>query len=72
MKDWRVLIGLEYEWRLFRFYRKRINRKIQKGATLTSPVLCKLSKKMDKHGILVSQLKRSYENQTGKIVVFYY
>lgn len=72
MKDWRVLVGLEYEWRLFRFYRKIMNFAIKRGVKLTSPVLCILSKKMDKHGVLVSQLKHSYEIQTGKIVVFYY
>lgn len=72
MKEWRVLVSLEYEWRIFRIYRKITNWFIGKGFKLSSRILCALSKKMDKHGVLVSEMKHVYENQTGKIIVFYY
>lgn len=72
MKEWRILVSLEYEWRIFRLYRNITNWFIRRGLKLYSPVLCALSKKMDKHGVLVSEMKYLYENQTGKIIVFYY
>jgi len=72
MREWRVLVGLEYEWRIFRIYSKLIHWFIKKKLKLTSPILCLLSKKIDKHGISVSEMKHLYENKTGKIVVFYY
>ena len=71
MKEWRVLVLLEYEWRAFRLYRKLINGLVKRGMNLSSPVLCFFSKRLDKHNILISRLKRFYENQTGKIIVFY-
>lgn len=71
MKEWRVLVLLEYEWRAFRLYRKFINCLVKKGMALTSPVLCFLSKRLDKHDILITRLKTFYENRTGKIIVFY-
>jgi len=71
MDDWRVLVGLEYEWRTFRLY-CNINWFIRRGMKLSSPILCLLSKKSEKHGLLVSKKKNLYENQTGKVIVFYY
>lgn len=71
MKEWRVLVLLEYEWRAFRLYRKIINLFVKWGMRLSSPVLCFFSKRLDKHDILITKLKRLYENQTGKIIVFY-
>lgn len=72
MKEWRVLVSLEYEWRTLRLYRNIMYLLIKMGFHLSSPVLCLLSKKLDKHGVIVSEMKHRYENQTGKTVVFYY
>lgn len=71
MKDWKVLLLLEYEWRAFRFYRKVLNWFIKKGVKLSSPILCLVGKKLDKHGTIVSKLKYLYENRTGEIIVFF-
>jgi hypothetical protein len=71
MKEWKVLAHLEYEWRAFRLYRKIINWLVKMKIKLTSPVLCFLSRQLDKHDLLVSNLKHLYERRTGEIVVFY-
>jgi hypothetical protein len=71
MKTWKILVCLEVEWRILRYYRRLMNLLIKRRLHLSSPPLCFLSKKMDKHGILISSLKMRYENMTGKIVVFY-
>ncbi len=71
MKEWRVLINLEYEWRVFRSYHKVINWLVKRHMSLSSPVLCFLNKKLDYHAMLIPGLKARYEKQTGKIVVFY-
>jgi hypothetical protein len=71
MKKWKLLVLLEYEWRVFRLYRKLINWLVRKKFKLTSPVLCFLVKRLDKHGILISKLKYIFETQTGIKLVFY-
>lgn len=71
MEDWRVLVSLEYEYRAFRLYRNIIYWLIKKGVRLSSPVLCYLNRKLDRHAIMIPGLKRLYEQQTGRIVVFY-
>jgi hypothetical protein len=71
MKEWKVLVLLEYEWRVFRLYRKFVNFLVKKGMRLTSPILCILQNKSDKHGVILTKLKCLYEKQTGKKIVFY-
>lgn len=71
MKDWRVLVSLEYEWRAFRLYRKAVNWLVKRGMRLSSPILCAIKRKMDNHAILLPELKALYEKQTGRKVVFY-
>lgn len=71
MKEWRALVLLEYEWRTFRCYRKLLNRLVKKGMRLSSPVLCFLNKRLDKHGVRLIGLKEDYESRTGKVLVFY-
>jgi hypothetical protein len=71
MKRWRVLVSLELEWRVFRFYNCIITSLVNRGVKLSSPILCFLSKRMDKHIIKVYSRKNLFEKQSGKIVVFY-
>jgi len=71
MNEWKLLLLLEYKWRIFRLYRKMINWLLKKKVKLTNPLLCFLAKKLDKHGLVLSNLKYNYENQTGIKLVFY-
>ncbi|MHB8132070.1 MAG: hypothetical protein ACYDEX_24170 [Mobilitalea sp.] len=71
MKDSRTLMHLEYEWRLFRNYSIFINWLVKRKIKLSSPILCMLKKKLEKHGFSVTKLKALYEEQTGQVVVFY-
>jgi len=71
MKEWRVLVSLEYEWRAFRLYRKAVNWLVGRGFRLSSPFLCLVNRKLDNHALLVHGLKKMFEEQTGKVVVFY-
>ncbi len=71
MKEWRVLVSLEYEWRTFRLYRKVINWLIKRGMSLSSPILCYINRRLDIHAVLLPELKTLYESQTGKIIIFY-
>lgn len=71
MKRWRVLVSLEMEWRVFRFYNRIITVLVNRGIKLSSPILCFLSKRMDKHIMLIYSKKSVFEKQSGKIVVFY-
>jgi len=71
MKEWKLLMQLEYEWRVFRMYRKLVNWLVKNDIKLTSPLLCFLVKRLDKLGINLSNLKYIYESQTGIKLVFY-
>ncbi len=71
MKGRRLLVSLEVEWRVFRFYNRIINFLVTKGVKLSSPILCFLSSRMDKHVMKVYTSKLLFEKQSGKIVVFY-
>ena len=71
MKEWKVLVILEYEWRVFRSYCKLLNWLVKQGMKLSSPILCFLNQRIDKHSLLVSAWKSDYEKLTGKIIVFY-
>lgn len=72
MKEWKILLSLEYEWRLFRMYRKIMNRMICKGISLSSPLLCLIKRKFDKHSDTLFDLQHYYEKQTGHIIVYYH
>lgn len=71
MKNWRVLLTIEYEWRVFRIYRKVINRLIKKRMKLSSPILCGLNRRLSQHSIMVTKMKDLYEKQTGHVILFY-
>jgi hypothetical protein len=71
MRVWRVLLLLEYEWRVFRIYRKFVNWLVKRGMKLSSPVLCKIKRRLDKHDINLIELKRIYEKQTGQVIIYY-
>ena len=71
MKRWRLLVSLEVEWRVFRFYNNIITLLVHRGVKLSSPILCFLSKRMDKHVIQIHSKKNLFEKQSGQIVVFY-
>jgi hypothetical protein len=71
MRVWRVLLLLEYEWRVFRIYRKFVNWLVKRGMKLSSPVLCKIKRRLDKHDINLVELKRIYEKQTGQVIIYY-
>lgn len=70
-KEWRVLFLLEYQWRVFRFYRKVINWLVKRGLKLSSPLLCTISKRSDNHGVVLYEAQKLYEKQTGKVIVYY-
>ncbi len=71
MKRWSVLVSLELEWRVFRFYNRIITVLVNRGIKLSSPILCFLSKRVDKHILQIYSKKIIFEKQSGKIVVFY-
>lgn len=71
MRRWKLLILLEYKWRVFRLYRKLLHLLVGRNVSLTSPILCFLAKRLDKYGILISKLKYNFESQTGVKLVFY-
>ncbi|MDF2942698.1 MAG: hypothetical protein K0S01_1556 [Herbinix sp.] len=71
MNVWRVLFLLEYEWRVFRIYRKLINWLVKRGMKLSSPILCKIKRKLDNHNMNLMELKRKYEKQTGQVIIYY-
>jgi hypothetical protein len=71
MKIWRTLLLLEYEWKVFRIYRKFINWLVGKGMRLSSPVLCKIKSRLDKHYIVLIKLQNRYEKQTGQAISYY-
>ena len=71
MKEWRVLVNLEYEWRIFRFYGNVLNWFVKNGMKLSSPVLCFLNRKLDKHCLSITDRKNIFEKQTGEVIVFY-
>lgn len=71
MREWKLLMLLEYKWRIFRLYRKLLNYLLERRVSLTSPVLCFIAKKLDEYGMLISRLKCNYEMQTGVKLVFY-
>jgi hypothetical protein len=71
MKEWKLLVLLEYKWRVFRLHQKILYWLVENNMKLTSPILCFLAKRLDKYGILISRLKYIFETQTGVKLVFY-
>lgn len=70
-KEWEVLLHLEYEWRLFRYYRKLLHYLVKRKMRLSSPILCFIQKRMDKHSIRLMVTQRLYEQKTGVKIVYY-
>jgi hypothetical protein len=71
MKEWRILLSLEFEWRMFRFYRKLVNWLVRRGLKLSSPILCLVNNNLDNYGVSLARHRRSYENMTGEIIQYY-
>ncbi len=71
MKEWRILLVLEYEWRLFRVHRKLINWLVGKGMKLNSAVLCFINRSLDNHVVILSENRQRYEQITGQIIQYY-
>jgi hypothetical protein len=71
MSEQRLLFRLEYEWRVFRFYRKVMNYLVRRGMSLSSPILCYIKNRLDKHYFIIMNMKRIYEKQTGESIAFY-
>jgi len=71
MKNWVILLSLEYEWRVFRYYRKLINWLVKKGIKLSSPLVCKINKIVDRHCALLTKKEKLYEKMTGIVIAYY-
>lgn len=71
MKKWRILLRLEYEWKVFRYYRRFLNYLVKKGMKFSSPLLCIISKNVDKHCAIMIKIQKLYEKKTGQVIVYY-
>lgn len=71
MEQWRILLSLEFEWRMFKFYRKLVNWLVRRGIRLSSPILCLINNKLDNYGVLLARHRSSYESMTGEIIQYY-
>lgn len=70
-KEWRILLLLEFEWRVFRIYRKLINWLVRRRMRLTSPILCWINKCLDNCSVVMFRNRQSYEQLTGQIIRYY-
>jgi hypothetical protein len=71
MKEWRILLSLEFEWRMFRFYRRLVNWLVKRGVRLSSPVLCRINNSLDNFGVSLARHRIRYEAITGEIIQYY-
>lgn len=66
-----TLLQLEYEWRAVRIYRKIVNWLVKKRINLSSPLLCMVKGKMDKHYFILYDAQKFYELRTGQTIRYY-
>lgn len=71
MKEWRLLLSLEIDWRMFKLHRKLINWLVKRGMKLSSRVLCLVNRGLDSYGVSLARNRRYYENMTGEIIHYY-
>ncbi len=71
MKEWRILLSLEFDWRMFKLHRKLINWLVGRGMKLSSPVLCLVNRGLDNFGVSLARNRRYYETITGEIIQYY-
>lgn len=71
MKEWRILLILEFEWRVFRIHRKLLHWLIGNGMKLNSPILCSINRSLDNHVVILTQNRERYEQLTGQIIQYY-
>ncbi|MGF7142574.1 hypothetical protein HNQ56_000992 [Anaerotaenia torta] len=71
MKEWRILLFLEFDWRMFKFYRKLVNWLVKKGMKLSSPILCMINQGLDYCGVEMVRKQRIYERLTGQVIRYY-
>ena len=71
MREWRILLSLEFEWKMFKLNRKLINWLVKRGIKLSSPVLCMVNRSLDYYGVSLARHRNMYENMTGEIIQYY-
>ncbi len=71
MKEWKILLSLEFDWRMFKFYRRLVNWLVRRGIRLSSPILCLVNNGLDNYGVSLARLRSYYENMTGEIIQYY-
>ena len=71
MKEWRILLLLEYEWRVIRIFRKLINWLVKRRMKLSSPILCSINRGLDHQMVKLAVNQRLYESLSGQIIMYY-
>ncbi len=71
MKAWRILLLLEFNWRMFKLHRKLVHCLVNKGMRLSSPVLCLVNRRLDRYGVSLAKNGRTYEKITGETIRYY-
>lgn len=71
MKEWRILLLLEIEWRMFKVHRRLINWLVRRGMKLSSPILCRINRSLDYYGVSMARQRKQYESVTGEIIRYY-
>ncbi len=71
MKEWKILLVMEVEWRIFRIQRKLINWLVGKGVKLNSTILCFINRSLDNHMVALTENRLEYEQITGQIIQYY-
>lgn len=71
MKELKLLLLLEIEWRIFRIQRKLINWLVGKGFKLNSKILCFINDSLDNYVVALAENRHQYEQITGQIIQYY-
>jgi hypothetical protein len=71
MKELKLLLLLEIEWRIFRIQRKLINWLVGKGFKLSSKILCFINNSLDNYVVALAENRQEYEQITGQIIQYY-
>lgn len=70
-KKRKYLFWMEYRIRRVNFHKKRLNQLIQKGESLSSNKIVSQERKVDKHSLLLEQLRKSFEELYGESIKYY-
>ncbi len=71
MREWRLLLLLEFDWRMFKIHRKLINWLVKRGMKLSSPILCMINRSLDNYGVALARQRHIYESITGQVIRYY-